>query len=394
MIDPSLRNQFLLDPEITYLNFGSYGACPKPIFEDYQNWQRELEREPIQFISVNGSRNLEISREALGAFINCDPANLVYVPNPTFAINIIAKNLDLKEGDEILSTDLEYGAMDRTWNYYCRQRKARYVRQPVQLPLTTKEAFIENFWKGYSPKTKAIFISQITSTTALILPVKEICEKAKSLGLLTIVDGAHVPGHVKFDLSQIKADIYTGACHKWMMTPKGSSFLYVRKELQEQLHPLIISWGYDCDAPSDSQFLDYHQFNGTRDFTAYLTIPKSIEFMQHHNWPDVAKDCRNLVKVNAPRFSELLNTTPLSPVTDEFLGQMLSLQIYTETPEKLQRILFTDFRIEIPVMKHGNRVTIRFSINAFNNQADLDRLYDALKQIVAAGKLLRQPEMI
>jgi isopenicillin-N epimerase len=385
---------FLLDPNVTYLNFGSFGACPKPIFDDYQKWQRELEREPVQFISVNGFRNLEKSRETLGAYINCDPSNLVYTPNPTFAINIIARNLDLQEGDEILSTDLEYGAMDRTWNYYCRQRKAKYVRQPVLLPLTTREAFLENFWKGYSSRTKAIFISQITSTTALILPVKEICEKAKSLGLMTIVDGAHVPGHVKLDLSEIKADVYTGACHKWMMTPKGSSFLYVRKELHQQLDPLIISWGYESDAPSGSQFLDYHQFNGTRDFTAYLTIPKSIEFMQQYNWTEVGRECRKLVQQNAARFSELLHAAPLCPVTDEFLGQMLSLQIYTDAPEKLQQTLFSDFHIEIPVMKHGNRVTIRFSINAFNSQQDLDRLYDALGEIISAKKLLRQPEMI
>ena len=394
MMDPSLRELFLLDPNITYLNFGSFGACPKPIFEDYQKWQRELEKEPVQFISVNGAASLEKSRLALGAYINCDPGNLVYTPNPTFAINIIAKNLDLREGDEILATDLEYGAMDRTWNYYCRQRKAKYVRQPIELPLISREAFIENFWRGYSSRTKAIFISQITSTTALILPVKEICEKAKSLGLLTIVDGAHVPGHIKLDLSEIQADIYTGACHKWMMTPKGSSFLFVKKELQDKLEPLIISWGFESDAPSDSQFLDYHQFNGTRDFTAYLSIPRSIEFMREFNWQEVGSECRKLVQQNAARFSELLNTTPLCPVSDEFLGQMLSLQIATDAPEKLQRTLFADFHIEIPVMKHGNRVTIRFSLNAFNNQRDLDKLYDALKQLVAGKKLLRQSEMI
>ena len=141
--------------------------------------------------------------------------------NPTYAINVLAKNLNLNHGDEVLATNLEYGALDRTWAYYCKKNGAKYIRQHIDLPIQSKKHFIENFWKGYTSNTKIIFISQITSTTGLILPVKEICEEAKNKGLLTIVDGAHVPGHIELDLSEIKADFYTGACHKWMMTPKG-----------------------------------------------------------------------------------------------------------------------------------------------------------------------------
>lgn len=388
-ITNSYKSLFLLDPSFTFLNFGSFGACPKPIFEEYQKWQLELEREPVQYIAFNGPANMKKSREALAGFVNCHADDLVYTPNPTFAINIIAKNLDLKEGDEVLSTNLEYGAMDRTWNYYCGLKKAKFVRQSITLPLTTKEYFIEQFWKGYTPRTKAIFISQITSATGLILPVKEICDRARELGLITIVDGAHVPAHVKLDLSELKADAYTGACHKWMMTPKGSSFLYVKKELQEQLDPLVVSWGYHADYPSDSQFIDYHQFNGTRDFSAYLTIPKAIQFMKEHDWWNVAAGCRKMVRDNAVRFCELLETAPLCPVTEEFLGQMISLPIKTTDPEKLQRKLFEEYQIEIPVMKQEGNAYIRYSINAFNSQSDLDRLYDSLKVIKSEGNLMK-----
>jgi len=385
----SLRSLFLIDPSITYLNFGSYGACPKPVFEDYQNWQLELEKEAVQFISVNGAKNLLKSREALAAYIHCNAEELVYTPNPTFAINIIAKNMKLQPGDEILSTNLEYGAMDRTWNYYCRSYGAVYRRQEISLPVESKEKFIQEFWKGYSSKTKAIFISQITSSTAMKLPVMEICEKAKELGLLTIVDGAHVPGHMPLDLSNLKADIFTGACHKWMMTPKGSSFLYVKKALQDALDPLIISWGYESDQPSGSRFHDYHQFNGTRDFSAYLTIPKAIEFMKDHNWNDVSASCRKMVRDNATRFSQLLQSNFLCPLTEEFLGQMLSLPIVTDAPEQLYRTLFEKYHIEIPIMRHGKNVFIRYSINGFNTKSDLDALYDALKDILKSGKLLK-----
>lgn len=171
MQNTNLKSQFLLNPDITYLNFGSFGACPRPIFEEYQKYQLELESEPVRFIAVNGLEYLKKSRQALAQYINCNADDLVYTTNPSYAVNIIAKSFKLNAGDEILSTNLEYGALDRTWNYYCRKAGAKYVRQPIRLPLVSKEQFIEDFFKGLTAKTKAIFISQITSTTALIFPV-------------------------------------------------------------------------------------------------------------------------------------------------------------------------------------------------------------------------------
>lgn len=385
----NLTSLFLINPKITFLNFGSFGACPKPIFEDLQKWQLELETEPVQFMTVTGFQYLKKSREALSLYIHCDADDLVYTPNPSYAMSIITKSLKLNPGDEILTTDLEYGAMDKSWNYYCKHTGVKYVRQPINLPLTTKEAFVENFFQGLTKNTKAIFISQITSSTALVLPVKEICEIAKQKGLLTIVDGAHVPGHIPLNLSELKTDIYTGACHKWMMTPKGCAFLYVTKEHQHWTDPLVISWGYDSAMPSHSQFLDYHQLQGTRDFTAFLTVPKAIEFMNSYHWKEQAAKCRELVQINAQRFCDLLGTKPLCPIDDTFLGQMFSIPINTSEPETLQRDLFEAYKIEIPVMRHGADVYLRYSIQVFNTQKDLDTLYDALKEIIANTELIQ-----
>lgn len=383
----NIKSQFLLDPAITYLAFGSFGACPKPIFEDYQKWQLELEREPAQFMMVNGPNYLKASRQALAKYINCDADDLVYTTNPSYAINIIAKSFDLKSGDEILSTNLEYGALDRTWNYYCRKAGAKFIRQPITLPLVSKEKFIEEFFKGLTSKTKAIFISQITSSTALVFPVKEICEIAKQKGLFTIVDGAHVPGHVALDLSQLKADVYTGACHKWMLTPKGCSFLYVKKEFQP-FDPLLVSWGYESAAPSHSKFLDYHQMQGTRDFSAMLTVPASIEFMNENKWTEVSRSCKALGRANYEKFCELVGSKPLCPVTEEFLGQMCSIPVNSPQPEKLQRLLFEQYKIEIPVMRHENYIFMRYSIQGYNSQPDLDLLYDALKEVISKKELI------
>lgn len=389
MQNNSLKSQFLIDTNITFLNFGSFGACPKPVFEEYQRLQLELEKESVQFIAFEGPKNLRRSREALGAYVNCNADDLVYVTNPTYAINIIAKSLKLAPGDEILSTNIEYGAMDRTWKYYCNKAGATYIRQRIQLPLVSKEKFIEDFFSGLSANTKAFFLSQITSSTALKFPAKEIVAMAKEKGLLTIVDGAHVPGHIPLDITALDADIYTGACHKWMCAPKGCSFLYVRKELQSLFDPLLISWGYESAAPSSSRFIDYHQMQGTRDFSAFLAIPKAIEFLNENNWEQVGADCRALAHSNYQRFCDLLNTEPLCPISDEFLGQMCSMLIKTDEPEKLQRLLFEKYKIEIPVSRQDDKIFIRYSIQAFNSQQDLDILYTALTEIIKQTDLIK-----
>lgn len=376
-----LRSQFLLRPGITYLNFGSFGACPKPVFERYQQYQLELEQEPVQFIVETGLHYLAASRKALANYLQADPDDLVYVVNPSHAVNIVAKSLLLKPGDEVLTTNLEYGACDRTWQYYCEKAGAAYVRQPIQLPLENADNFVAQFVKGLTAKTKLIFLSHITSSTALRFPVELIIKEAQQRGILTFIDGAHAPGQIPLDLTNLGADFYTGACHKWMMTPKGSSFLFAKRERQPLLDPLVISWGYKSDHPSSSQFLDYHQTQGTRDFSAFLCIPAALDFMHQYKWEKVSASCRKLVLDNAPRFYELLGAKPLAPLREEFILQLCSFQLPTKDAERIKSILFNEYKIEVPVMRHGEKVFLRYSIQAFNSQADLDQLYNALVSI-------------
>ncbi len=384
----NLKQYFLLRDDVTFLNYGSFGACVKPVFERYQQFQLELEQEPVQFITHNGLKYLETAKEALGNYVHCHKDDLVYVTNPSYAVNAVAKSFNLQPGDEILTTNLEYGACDKTWEYYCKKAGAKYVRQHIPLPIQSKEQFITEFFKGLSNKTKLVFISHITSSTGLRLPAEEICAMAKEKGIMTLVDGAHAPGQIPLNLHDSPFDMYTGACHKWMMTPKGSSFLYVKKEYQHLVDPLVVSWGYKALFPSASTFLDYHQMNGTRDYSAFLTIPTAIEFMKAHNWPQVAAGCRTLVKANAPAFCELLGATALAPISDEFIVQLYSTQIKTSEPEKLYRHFFDSYKIEIPVMRHDDKVYLRYSINAFNSQQDLDRLFEAIKEIKTRTNLI------
>lgn len=383
-----MNSQFFLNPDITFLNHGSFGACPKPVFEAYQNFQLELESEPVDFITKKSFQYLRTAKNRLAEFIGCQAEDFFFTPNPTFAINTIMRSIKLQPGDEILATNHEYGAMDRTWHFYCKKTGAKYVRQQITLPVVSKEQIIEEFWKGYTSKTKVVFLNQMSSATALIFPVKEICDRAQQLGLITIVDGAHVPGHIGLSISELNPDYYTGTLHKWMLAPKGSSFLYVKKEFQDDLDPLVVSWGYESVAPGESRFLDYHETQGTRDISAFLCTPAVIDFLEQNNWKQKSQACKQIVRNNYQRFCDLLGTQPICPITEEFLGQMASIPVRTKKPMELKELLYDKYKIQIPVMPLNDGFYIRYSINAYNSQEDLDVLYKALQDIITTTDLI------
>ena len=375
------KDLFYIKEGLTFLNAGSFGACPKPILQKYQELQIEFEQDPVQFYTVTGPAYLNEARKYLGNYLHAHEDNLVYVTNPSYAVNIVAKSFPLQKDDEVLATSLEYGACDRTWQYYCSKKGAKYIQQPISLPLISKEFFIEEFVNGITSKTKLIFISHITSSTALKLPVEEICLIAKEKNIPVFIDGAHAPGQIPLNLATLGATMYTGACHKWMLTPKGSAFLYVAPEWQNILDPLVISWGYKSDTPSHSQFIDYHQMQGTRDFSAFLTTPFSIDFLKTHHWDVVSAQCRKVVQENAPRFLSLMNQQALAPIHDDFILQLFSIPIKTDDPMALHDLLYTDYKIQVPVSTLNNQHFIRYSIQAFNTQEDVDALFEAMKDL-------------
>lgn len=375
-----IREQFLLNPGITFLNHGSFGACPKPIFENYQQWQRNMEAEPIQFLTKKYYDALAVSKQMLATYINCNAEDFFFLQNPTTAINQVVKSLGLKQGDEVLTTNHEYGAMDKTFDFYSKKYGFVNRRQNISLPLLSKEQFVEEFWKGYNERTRAIFISHCTSTTALVFPVKEICDRAKELGLITIVDGAHVPGHVPLNIQELKADFYTGTIHKWLLSPKGCTFLYVHKDYQDSIEPLIISWGYETATPTKSKFLEENEMQGTRDATSYLTIPAIMKFFDDYNMKDRLAACRQMILEQYPVFCDLLKTKPLCNLSGEFLGQMCSIPIQTKNPLQLKEILYNKYKIEIPVMQRGSETYLRISYQVYNRPGELEYLKETLVQ--------------
>ena len=381
MNNDNWKDLFQLDPSIHFLNFGSFGACPQPIFDEYQLLQRELEKDPVQFITSVGPKLLNESLNSLSHFLNCSSEDLIFTPNPTYAINLVIQSLNLDPGDEILTTNLEYGAMDYTWQHYAMKRGWNYIRQSISLPLTTEQKIEEEFWKGWSPKTKVVFISQITSSTALILPVKKICAEAKKRGLICIVDGAHVPGHIPLDLTELDVDYYTGACHKWLMTPKGCSFLHVKNSKNNPLEPLIVSWGYHHLPQSSNRFQELHQFVGTNDFTAYLTLPKALSFRTEMKWDEHARISQQRTLEWAPVIAEVLSSRPLAPLNENFIGQMASFPISTPEPIALKTHLYMKYRLQLPIMEHHGQIFLRYSIQPFVEDTTMEYLVNTLKTI-------------
>jgi isopenicillin-N epimerase len=378
----SLRSHFLLDPRVVYLNHGSFGACPKQVFEVYQHWQRELERQPVEFLGRRFNGLMAEARGKLSTYLHCQAEEVVYFPNPTTAINMVARSLDLGPGVEILTTDHEYGAMDRTWRFLCQQTGARYVRQPIPLPLTSEEAFVEALWAGVNERTRVVFLSHITSPTALIFPVGSICQRARQAGLLSIVDGAHAPGHVPLDLEALGADIYTGACHKWLCAPKGASFLYARKELQPVLKPLVVSWGWESDHPGESPFIDYHEWQGTRDPAAFLSVPAAIEFQRQHGWPSIRERCHDLASRTRQRINDRTGLSAICPDSPAWFGQMAAARLPDLPVEVLQHRLYDRYRIEIPVQRWNGQPLIRVSFQAYNDASDAEALVEALEELL------------
>jgi isopenicillin-N epimerase len=374
-----LRELFLLRPGVTFLNHGSFGACPRPVFEEYQRWQLELERQPVEFLARRSADLLAEARTQLAGYLGASADEVVYFSNPTSAINMVARNLNLQPGDEILTTDHEYGAMDRTWRFVSRKLGARYIHQTLPVPATTHEEFVEAFWAGVTARTRIIFLSHLTSPTALIFPVQAICRRAREAGILTIVDGAHVPGQLLLNLSELGADVYTGACHKWLCAPKGSAFLYARREVQAWLDPLVVSWGWESETPSGSQFIDYHQWQGTRDIAAFLATPAAIRFQAEHNWEAVRAGCHALAREARRRVNEWTGLPPLCPDSPEWFCQMAAVRLPAVDVEALKVRLYDGFQVEVPVFNWNDQPLLRLSFQGYNSAADVERLLVALK---------------
>jgi len=375
---PELATHFQLDPDITFLNHGSYGACPKPVFDVYQNWQRELERNPVEFIGMRLPDLLTESRNRFGPYLGSDPDNIVYVRNATFGINIVARSLKLNPGDEVLTTNHEYGAVNNTWQFNCDRQGAVYVNCPISLPIEDPQDVVDQLWAGVTEKTKVISISHITSPTALIMPVEEICKRAGEAGITTVIDGAHAPGQIDLNMEAIGADYYSGNAHKWLSSPKGAAFLYARPERQEALDPLSVSHGWHRPNSDNSQFLDYFSATGTDDPASFLSVPAAIKFQEKNDWPKVRAACNALLREAESRILALSNLPSISP--DSMFSQLRAISIPGKASDYIH--FWEKYKIIVPIFEWNGHTFVRVSVQGYNTPEDIDRLVDAIADVV------------
>ena len=350
-----MRPGFLLDPEVAYFNHGGYGACRVEVFDEYQRLQRELEREPTTFFTRGYEAALRDARAELARFVGARTDDLVFAPNATSALNAVIRSLRIRPNEEILTTKHEYGAILRTLGF---------IRANVVL-VEPEELVAE-----VGIRTRAIVVSHITSPTALVLPVQEICEAARRAGVLSIVDGAHVPGQLSLDVEAVGADVYAGNCHKWLGAPKGSGFLWARPEHQEWIEPLVVSWGYHEDA----DFGERHGWQGTRDPAAYLAVPRAIEL---HGTFDAAR-----AEALADEVEKGLAPFGLRPLRGARAPFMRALTVRTGDPDELWQRLYDEHRVEVPVYAWEDIALLRVSVGPYNDEADVERLVDAVRAVL------------
>ena len=350
-----MKDLFLLDPSVVFLNHGSFGACPKPVFEAYQAFQRELERQPVEFMALERRfpALIEHARARLATYVGSDPDSIVFATNTSAALNAVIRSLDLRAGDEVLIGDAEYGGMERLWEFMTRRTGAVLVRRP----------FSE---LDPSARTRVVFCSHIEWITGRVNDVASLCARARAAGALSIVDGAHAPGQIDLDLEAIGADVYAGNCHKWLCAPKGSAFLYARREAQALIEPAVISW----DWIDGAAFHELHRWQGTRDPSAHLAVPAAIDFQAEHDWPAVRASSHALLE-------RVRDETGLEPLTDDFV-QMLGFRLPVPDAAAFKRDLYDRHRIEVPIVETADGPTMRVSIQGYNDEADVDALIAAL----------------
>jgi isopenicillin-N epimerase len=270
--------------------------------------------------------------------------------------------------------------MDRLWRFLSNRRGFEYKIQAIPTPFQSEEEIVDALWKGVTDRTRVIFLSHITSPTALTIPVNEICRRARAENILTIIDGAHAPGQIDLDLDGLGADFYGANLHKWLCAPKGSGFLHAKPEHHESLEPLVVSWGWESEEPGPSIMADYHEWQGTRDPAAFLAVPTAIDFLGEHDWAAVRDRCHALAVGFQEEVNSLTGFEPLS--TPTFFEQMVAVRLPDVEPEAFQKRLYDEYRIEIPVFVWNEQPLIRICVQGYNSAGDVDKVVTALTNLI------------
>jgi isopenicillin-N epimerase len=384
----------LLDPAVANLNTGSFGPLPRPVFDQVTAFRRRLAEEPMDFLVRQAPPLLWEARTRLASLLGGDLRRLVFTANVTASINIVAAALRLSAPGEILLTDHEYGAMHWCWERAAHRQglSLRVVSLPP-MPATAQE-IIDAVAGAFSDQTRLLFFSHVLSPTGMVLPAPELCKEARRRGILTMVDGAHAPAMIPLDLSSLESDFYGGNCHKWLLAPTGSGFLYFSPGAERLVAPLQVSWGWRPDATKvderdefgSTPLIRSFEFEGTRDLCPWLAIPSAISFQEAIGWANIRERVAELIGYVQQRVLGEIGLALATPTNPSLCGFLTAFRLPKGVDvARLRRELWQTYRIEAPVIERSDATLLRVSLHFYNTEEEIDRLVVALQALLAAA---------
>jgi isopenicillin-N epimerase len=389
----NMREHWLLEPEITFLNHGSFGATPIAVLAKQDEYRTQMEREPVRFMVRELEPLLDAARARVAQFVGTDEAGVVFVPNATAAINAVLRSLDLDKNDELLVTDQEYNASRNAIDYVCGLAGAKLTVIEIPFPIHSADTVIARVLERVTDRTRLLLIDHITSQTALIFPIERLTEELNKRHIDVLVDGAHAPGMLDLNLRELGAAYYTGNLHKWPCAPKGAAFLYTRPNRRLGLRPIAISHGATAARNDRSRYWIEFDWTGTFDPTAWLASAYAIDFVGSlvpGGWPEIMRRNRELALLARDVLCVSLGIAP--PAPDAMIGSMAALPlpdgIATTAPalygDPLQDRLLFQHSIEVPLVPwpHPPKRVLRISAHLYNTLADYERLAEALSSLL------------
>lgn len=385
------RAAMLLDPGVANLNTGSFGPLPRVVFERVTELRRRLAEEPMDLLLRQAPPLLRQARERLASYLGCDPRRLVFTPNVTAAINIVAASFRLAAPGEVLLTDHEYGAMHWCWERAAIRQGLTLRTFPLPAMPSRPEEIVEAFCQAFTPRSRLVFFSHVLSPTGMVLPAGAICKEARRRGIISVVDGAHAPGLVPIQVESLSCDIYTGNCHKWVLAPTGSGFLCLPADSDQRLQPLQVSWGWhhdrtrldEPDEHGSTPRIRSFEFEGTRDPCAWLTIPTAIDFQDSLGVDRIRTRIAALAAGVRQRFSRLPQLQLATPPEPELHAAMTAYRLPKgSVATELRKQLWETYRIEVPIFERPDGLYMRVSTHFYNTEEEVERLSTALEKIL------------